>query len=38
MTNVVLEKNRSTTDQIFAMRQILDKCYEYDADIHIVTY
>lgn len=27
-------KNRSMTYQIFAMRQILDKCYEHDVDIH----
>jgi sorting nexin-29 len=27
-------KNRSTTDQIFAVRQILDKFYEDDVDIH----
>jgi hypothetical protein len=26
------------TDKIFAVRQILDKCYEYDMDIHIATY
>lgn len=27
-------KNRSMTYQIFAMWKILDKCYEYDVDIH----
>jgi hypothetical protein len=27
-------RNKSTIDQIFAMKQILEKCYEYDTDIH----
>jgi hypothetical protein len=26
----------STTDQIFAMKQLLEKCYEYDTDIHCI--
>lgn len=26
--------NRSTTDQIFSVRQIMEKCYEYNIDIH----
>jgi hypothetical protein len=26
-------RNKSTTDQIFAMKQILEKCYKYDIDI-----
>jgi hypothetical protein len=29
-------RNKSTTDQIFAMKQILGKCYEYDLDIHCI--
>jgi hypothetical protein len=29
-------RNKSTTDQIFAMKQILEKCYEYDLDIHCI--
>jgi hypothetical protein len=29
-------KNRSTIDQIFAVRQILEKYYEHGADIHIL--
>jgi hypothetical protein len=29
-------KNRSTIDQIFAVRKILEKCHEYDADIHML--
>lgn len=27
-------KNRSTTDQIFTIRQILEKCYEFNVDVH----
>jgi hypothetical protein len=30
-------KNRSTTDQIFAVRQILEKCYEHNVDIHMLS-
>jgi sorting nexin-29 len=30
------KKNRSTIDQIFTVRQILEKCYEYDVDIHML--
>jgi hypothetical protein len=26
--------NRSTTDNIFMIRQIIEKCYEYNIDIH----
>jgi hypothetical protein len=29
-------KNTSTIDRIFAVRQILETCYEYDADIHML--
>jgi hypothetical protein len=29
-------RNKLTTDQIFAMKQILEKCYEYDIDIHCI--
>jgi hypothetical protein len=29
-------RNKSTTDQTFAMKQILEKCYKYDIDIHCV--
>jgi hypothetical protein len=29
-------KNRSTVHQIFAVRQILEKFYEYDVDIHML--
>jgi len=28
--------NRSTTDNIFMIRQIIEKCYEYNIDIHNV--
>ncbi|XP_039278735.1 uncharacterized protein LOC111055532 [Nilaparvata lugens] len=28
--------NRGTTDQIFVMRQTMEKCYEFDVDLHIV--
>jgi len=27
-------KGRSTIDQIFALRQILEKCYEYNVNVH----
>lgn len=27
-------KGRSTTDQIFAIRMIMEKCYEYNVDVH----
>jgi len=26
--------NRSTIDNIFMIRQIIEKCYEYNVDIH----
>jgi len=28
-------RNKSTTDNIFTMRQILDKCYAYNIEMHI---
>jgi hypothetical protein len=30
------KRNRSTTDNIFIMRQILEKCYEYKIEIHVL--
>jgi hypothetical protein len=27
-------KDRSTTDQIFALKNILEKCYEYNITLH----
>jgi hypothetical protein len=29
-------RNRSTTDNIFIMRQILKKCYEYNIEMHVL--
>jgi hypothetical protein len=29
-------KNKSTSGQILAMKHILEKCYEYDVDIHCI--
>jgi len=29
-------RNRSTMDNIFIMRQILEKCYEYNIKMHIL--
>jgi hypothetical protein len=29
-------RNMSTTDNIFIMRQILEKCYEYNIEMHIL--
>jgi hypothetical protein len=29
-------RNRSTTDDIFIMRQILEKCYEYNIEMHVL--
>ena len=29
-------RNRSTRDNIFIMRQILEKCYEYNIEIHLL--
>ena len=29
-----LRSNRSTIDNIFMIRQIMEKCYEYNVDIH----
>jgi hypothetical protein len=28
------QKNRSTTDHIFALRNIMEKCYEYNINLH----
>jgi hypothetical protein len=33
---VGFRRNKSTTDQIFAMKQFLEKCYKYDIDIHCI--
>jgi hypothetical protein len=30
------KRNRSTTDNIFKMRKILEKCYEYDIEMHVM--
>jgi len=29
-------RNRSTTDNLFIMRQILEKCYKYDIEMHVL--
>jgi hypothetical protein len=29
-------RNRSTTDNIFIMRQILEKCYEHNIEMHVL--
>ena len=29
-------RNRSTTDNILIMRQILEKCYEYNIEMHVL--
>jgi sorting nexin-29 len=29
-------RNRSTTDNIFIMRKILEKCYEYNIEMHVL--
>jgi hypothetical protein len=29
-------RNRSTTDNIIRMGQILEKCYEYNIEIHVL--
>jgi hypothetical protein len=28
--------NRSAIDQIFVMRQTMERCYEYNADLHML--
>ena len=30
------KRNRSTTDNIFIMRQILEKCYECNIEMHVL--
>jgi hypothetical protein len=32
----IFRRNKSTRNQIFAMKQILDQCYEYDTDTHCI--
>jgi len=29
-------RNTSTTDNIFIMQQILEKCYEYNIEMHVL--
>ena len=31
-----LRRNRSTTENIFIMRQTLEKCYEYNTEMHVL--